>query len=36
MRYLTKAFHLAVRVYSDDVHMTSKRGKNKLVRVTDK
>ena len=31
MEYLTNKFHLAVRVYSDNARMTSKRGKNKEV-----
>ena len=30
--YLTNRFHFAVRLYSDNVQMTSKRGENKEVR----
>ena len=32
MRYLTNRFHFAVRLYSDNAQMTSKRGENKEVR----
>ena len=31
-RYLTNRFHFAVRLYSDNAQMTSKRGENKEVR----
>ena len=30
--YLTNRFHFAVRLYSDNAQMTSKRGENKEVR----
>ena len=30
--YLTNKFHFAVRLYSDNAQMTSKRGENKEVR----
>ena len=30
--YLTNRFHFAVRLYSDNTQMTSKRGENKEVR----
>ena len=30
--YLTNRFHFAVRLYSDNAQMTSKRGENKKVR----
>ena len=32
LRYLTNRFHFAVRLYSDNAQMTSKRGENKEVR----
>ena len=32
LSYLKNRFHLAMRVYSDNEQMTSKRGKNKEVR----
>ena len=32
MLYLTNRFHFAVRLYSDNAQMTSKRGENKEVR----
>ena len=32
MVYLTNRFHFAVRLYSDNAQMTSKRGENKEVR----
>ena len=31
-QYLTNRFHFAVRLYSDNAQMTSKRGENKEVR----
>ena len=30
--YLTNRFHFAVRLYSDNAQMTSKRGENKEIR----
>ena len=32
VNYLTNRFHFAVRLYSDNAQMTSKRGENKEVR----
>ena len=32
LNYLTNRFHFAVRLYSDNAQMTSKRGENKEVR----
>ena len=32
LKYLTNRFHFAVRLYSDNAQMTSKRGENKEVR----
>ena len=34
--YLTNRFHFAVRLYSDNAQMTSKRGENKEVRYEPK